>query len=200
MKKLLFIAACLLFIVGSIYFFSKESSARKAVDVPGNAAERRTSGTGSADTAEGKLPKRLFIPKLGVSADVEYVGMDEKGRMDVPKNDDNVAWYEPGYKPGIKGNAVMAGHLDRSTGAPAVFYRLDTLEKGDIIRVEEADGSELEFSVTKKAVYPDASFPLVEVFGPAPDERLNLITCEGSFNRTSRNYSHRTVIYAELTK
>lgn len=48
--------------------------------------------------------------------------MDAKGNMDIPKRDENVAWYQIGYYPGSKGNAVIAGHYDTATGSPAVFY------------------------------------------------------------------------------
>ena len=149
---------------------------------------------------EVTLPQKLIIPKLGIAAAVEYVGMDEKGNMDVPRNDNNVAWYELGFKPGAAGNSVMAGHLDTRTGAPAIFYQLDSLEKGDRIQIIGTDGSTKEFVVTHKQTYPYNAFPLVEVFGTSDKPRLNLITCEGRYNSSERNYSHRTVVYSELTQ
>lgn len=145
-------------------------------------------------------PQQLIIPKLGIVASVEYVGMDAKGNMDVPKQDENVAWYELGYKPGALGNSVIAGHFDTKTGAPAVFYRLETLEKGDSIQVIGTDGTENKFIVTQKHTYPYDMFPLIEVFGPADKPRLNLITCEGTYNSANRTYSHRTVVYSELSE
>lgn len=60
------------------------------------------------------------------------------------------------------------------------------------------DGSTMTFVVKKKAVYPAESFPLVQVFGPSEKPMLNLITCEGTYSREKRNYSHRTVIFSEL--
>jgi sortase A len=151
----------------------------------------------AAPPIEGKLPKLLVIPKLGVSAPVEYVGEDAKGNMDVPKADMNVAWYQPGFKPGSMGNAVMAGHLDTRTGAPAVFYKLATLHPGDPILINATDGTELTFIVVKVTTYPAGTFPLVDVFGPTGKVRLNLITCEGVY-KASQGYSHRTVVYSEL--
>jgi sortase A len=200
MKKPLFLAAILFLLGGGAYYFlAGNTSAGK--DTGTNGIPESVTGIQEKEQEQpgsGKQPKRLHIPKLGISAAVEYVGMDEKGRMDVPKNDDNVAWYELGYTPGTRGNAVMAGHLDRRSGAPAVFYNLEDLEVGDSIRVEAADGTEMAFTVTGKETYPDAAFPLVEVFGPSDTVRLNLITCEGSYNQSNRSYSHRTVVYSEL--
>ncbi len=143
-------------------------------------------------------PVTLSIPSLQVSAEVEYVGLDEKRHMDVPKHDMNVAWYELGYSPGEKGNAVMAGHLDTITGAPAIFYNLDRLRKGDTIIVHLSDDTEITFSVTHVAVYENENFPLAEVFGPHDKARLNLITCRGHYDSQAKNYSQRTVVYSEL--
>src|SRR6266849_8717779 len=68
-------------------------------------------------TTDTSLPKTISIPQINVSANIESVGMDKQGRMDIPQKADNVAWYNLGYKPGEKGNAVIDGHLDKQTGA-----------------------------------------------------------------------------------
>lgn len=198
MKKLLFIVGLILISVGIYLVVTGRSptlpDAKVVVDTPG------VKKTTAVSSEAAILPQKLIIPKLGIDAAVEYVGMDAKGNMDVPKNDNNVAWYELGFKPGSQGNSVIAGHLDTRTGAPAVFYKLETLEKGDRIQVIGTDGSEKEFIVTHKQTYPFNAFPLVEVFGSHEKPRLNLITCEGRYNSSERNYSHRVVIYSELVQ
>ena len=148
--------------------------------------------------AKTAAPVKLTIPKLGVATSVESVGMDKKGRMDVPQNADNVAWYSLGYKPGDRGNAVIAGHFDKVTGAPAVFYNIENLQTGDKIVTTDAKGKAITFSVVKITKYPYDGFPLQEVFGTSTKRRLNLITCEGQWNSKTKNYSHRTVVYAEM--
>src|SRR5476649_486493 len=65
-------------------------------------------------------PVFLEIPRFNIIANIESVAMDKEGRMDVPKKAEDVAWYNLGYTPGEKGNAVLDGHLDKSSGAPAV--------------------------------------------------------------------------------
>src|SRR5690606_31248842 len=110
-------------------------------------------------------PKTLVIPKLGVKTSIEHVGMDANGAMDVPKTWANVAWFSPGFQIGSKGSAVLAGHLDTKSGAPAVFYNLNRLQIGDQIKVEGADGKELTFRVINKATYDNSRFPIKEVFG-----------------------------------
>lgn len=143
-------------------------------------------------------PRILIIPKIEVEAEVEFVGLDGEGRMDVPQQVSNVAWFSLGAKPGEAGNAVIAGHLDDARGQPAVFYRLNSLNPGDEIMIVDNGGKSYKFQVIERVVYPTDSFPLEKIFGEGSKPRLNLITCEGTFNRLSRNYSHRTVIFSEL--
>jgi len=146
------------------------------------------------------IPKTLQIPKIKVSANVESVGMNSKGEMDVPKLDANVAWYNLGGKIGQAGNAVFAGHLDTKAGSPAVFWDLDKLNKGDDITATDQQGKTYTYEVVDKKVYADAQFPLQEVFGDTTKKRLNLITCEGTYDKSARNYSDRLVVYSEMVE
>src|SRR5947209_4775978 len=61
------------------------------------------------------LPTQLLIPAIHVDAPVEQVGTTEDGAMDVPKEWEDVGWFEKGYRPGQSGSAVVAGHLDSTT-------------------------------------------------------------------------------------
>lgn len=157
-----------------------------------------TSSGEDARVVEIGTPQTLSIPKINVNATVESVAQDNKGAMDIPKNSKNVAWYNLGPKPGASGSSVMAGHKDERDGSPSVFWDLKKLEKGDKIIVTDENGEEHTYSVTDKAEYPDANFPLQKVFNTPDKKMLNLITCEGTWNSATRNYSHRTVVYSEL--
>lgn len=145
------------------------------------------------------LPQTLSIPKLNVNAPIEHVGETAEGRMDVPKNDWNVAWYQHGPKPGERGNSVIAGHLDTATGS-AIFYRLSAMEPGDEFTVTDALGGSKTFVVDRKKTFPDNGFPIEEVFGSSGETMLNLITCEGSFNPSTQLYSDRLVVFGRLKK
>ncbi len=144
------------------------------------------------------LPVRLKIPTLRVDAAVEYVGLTPEGAMDVPKDYDNTAWYEPGTRPGEPGNAVIAGHVDSQTGK-AVFWDLGTLKPGDEVIVAGADGVERRFAVRAIEAYRRADAPLGRIFGPTSSARLNLITCdpESGFDRARREYGGNIVVYTE---
>lgn len=142
------------------------------------------------------LPVQLRIPAIGVDAYIEHVGLTEDLAMGVPSKTENVAWYKLGYRPGERGTAVIAGHLDTVTGAPAVFWRLESLEPGDEITVRGLDGIRRRFIVESRARYLYDEAPVQRIFGPAEAPRLALITCQGAWDRANRNYSHRVVVYA----
>lgn len=143
-------------------------------------------------------PLNISIPKINVSADIESVGQDSEGKMDVPEGVFNVGWYNLGFKPGEKGSAVMAGHLDTITGAPAVFYNISKLQAGDRIIVTDKKGKTLNFEVSGVQSYAFDKVPLQEVFTSTDKPRLNLITCVGTWDVGTRNYSERLVVYTEL--
>lgn len=143
-------------------------------------------------------PKRLRIPKLEVDTAVEHVGLDENQRMDVPAADENVAWYQYGPIPGETGSSVLAGHFDTRTGGPAVFYTLNQLDTGDQVTVQDDQGRERTFVVTKIATHQDSNFPIAEVFSDRSGKKLNLITCAGQFDQAAKNYQDRLVVYTQL--
>ena len=195
----------LVIVVAVLSVFSLISLVARLPKSVGNSEVRVTEKTENQEVVVGgeippevAYPEKLIIPKLNVRANVESVGEDDSGRMDVPKDDLNVAWWKYGAKPGGLGNAVLAGHLDTKIGDPAVFYELNNLEVGDEITVKDIENNTLTFIVSAKEIYIDDSFPLDEVFGATDKTRLNLITCTGYFDRGEKNYSDRLVVYSEL--
>jgi sortase (surface protein transpeptidase) len=149
---------------------------------------------------ETGVPKTLIISKIKVHAPIEAVGLDATGNMATPVNADNAGWYKLGYKLGQKGNAVFAGHYDKSTGAPAIFWNIPKLVVGDKIVVIDTVGKEYTYVISKKEKYPYNEFPIEKVFGAAAESQLNLITCQGSWNAKTKNYSERMVIFARLSQ
>ena len=140
-------------------------------------------------------PVRLFVPRLGVNAPIEQVGVTRQGNMDVPSGAETVGWYKLGPKPGEKGNAVISGHLDTLLG-PAVFWRLNELVQGDEIVVRDARAELRTFSVVRTQAYDAANAPLEEIFGSGSGVNLQLITCNGSWVEHKRSYDKRLVVFA----
>ncbi|WP_315906597.1 sortase [Priestia koreensis] len=148
---------------------------------------------------KGIVPARIQIPAIDVDADVEKVGLLESGAMDVPKKVNNVGWFEPGVRPGGKGNAVLAGHVDSKTG-PAIFFNLKKLKAGDEIILTDKYKNSLTFVVQDKESYLRDDAPLQKIFGPASESYLNLITCTGKFDRSVGTHQERLVVYTKLKK
>ncbi|OXS63654.1 LPXTG-site transpeptidase (sortase) family protein [Bacillus sp. V-88] len=154
--------------------------------------------TPEAVEEENKIkPTFLSIPKLGLEAPIKEFGLDKNGNMELPKNGKDVAWFEPGFQPGEKGNAVLAGHVDDKK-KPAVFFELKTLEPGDEIHLQGETGETLTFVVREKIAYDKDDAPLRKIFGPSEKRMLNLITCTGYFDHDIHNYVERLVVYTEL--
>jgi sortase (surface protein transpeptidase) len=145
-------------------------------------------------------PTRVEIPAIGVDATVEQVGLTPDRAMDVPKGWMNVGWYENGFYPGEPGNSVIAGHLDTSTGGPAVFWDLNQLIPGDEITVTYENGSRLTFVMVDNRVYNyDAQGAIIEsIFGKSLTPDLNLVTCDGAWDQGLATYAKRLVVFTTL--
>ncbi len=81
---------------------------------------------------------------------------------------------------------------------PPVFYNISKLEKVDKIEVIDDKGKILTFEIEKVTSYLYDKFPLQQVFADTSNKRLNLITCDGAWDKATKNYSKRTVIYSIL--
>lgn len=143
------------------------------------------------------LPKRITIPSINVEASIEYVGVDSDGAMDIPKDPGNVAWYAPGQRPGENGSAVIAGHYGWKNDIPVAFDNLYKLQKGDEITVQDEQGVITTFIVRESRSY-DPKADALDVFSSSDGKaHLNLITCEGAWNKFLKSYSKRLVVFAD---
>jgi sortase (surface protein transpeptidase) len=144
---------------------------------------------------EAAPPRRIRIPAIRVRARVVSLEREPDRTMETPKNFDNTGWYEPGSEPGERGPAVIAGHID-STSGPAVFYRLRGLKRGNLVRIKRADGSVVRFRVEGLERWPKAAFPTRRVFGKTRLAALRLVTCSGNFDPSTGHYVDNTIVYA----
>lgn len=143
------------------------------------------------------LPERLKIPKINVDAPVEQVGITPEGDMDVPKDPNNAGWYERGPRPGEKGSSVIAAHYGWRGGEAAAFDNLGKLQKGDKVYVEDETGATVTFVVREIRSY-DPNADASDVFGASDDKaHLNLITCQGAWDKTQESYSDRLVVFTD---
>ncbi|MHC5795690.1 sortase domain-containing protein [Lacisediminihabitans sp. FW035] len=151
-----------------------------------------------APSLAGIVATHLDIPSIGVSTDLETLGVDPSGILHPPTDFDRAGWFSGGVLPGQVGPAVIAGHLD-SAAKPAVFEHLPELAAGAGIVVRLSDGTAVDFTVASSSVVPKATFPTSAVYGPVPTPQLRLITCDGPFDRSTGHYTENLVVFATLS-
>ena len=151
----------------------------------------------AADDGTGAAPTRLRIPAIHVDTALEVLHLDASGALEAPRDYARAGWFAGAAVPGDVGPAVIAGHVDSTTG-PAVFFRLNQLRPGDVLEVAR-DGGWVGFRVVEVSRYPKDRFPTARVYGPTPDPQLRLITCSGAFDSAQRSYVDNTVVYAVAT-
>lgn len=162
-------------------------------------AASRTLTKEQAPNVRGK-PLRLRIPSLEINAAIHDVGVLKDGSMGIPEKPTDTAWYKYGPKPGEKGSAVIAGHLNWFYGAKGVFERLDTLKPGDTITTQDEHGVTTNFVVRRTGYYgheDDATDVFHSNDGIA---HLNLVTCAGSWNKFLQRYNKRLVVFTDEVK
>lgn len=167
---------------------------------PGTTASPAPPATGSAgSTLPRAKPVRLLIPEISVDAPFTDLAIGDKGQLQPPPAADTnlVGWYAKGVSPGEKGTSIIAGHVDTKT-SPAVFARLDQLDKGDKFRVERADGRTATFVVDDLETFAKDEFPSDRVYGDADRPEVRLITCAGDYDRKAKDYTDNLVVFAHL--
>ena len=143
------------------------------------------------------LPVRLKIPKIKVDSAFEYAGLTPQGAVEVPDNFANVVWFNLGPRPGEAGSSVITGHYGRKNGKASIFDNLYKLRKGDRIYIEDDQGVTISFIVRETRRYDQAA-AAANVFSSGDGKaHLNLITCEGYWNKTSKGYPKRLVVFTE---
>lgn len=142
-------------------------------------------------------PRKLYIPRLGLSAPIESSGIDGRGEMAMPSGREKVGWFKQGYLPGALGNSVLAGHSKHASG-PGAFHDIHTLVIGDEITVT-TDTSVMTFTVTGQKVMHADTTELEEVFGADQKAKVNLVTCTGPWNSTIKRFRDRLIVFSEFS-
>ncbi|MEP7167216.1 MAG: class F sortase [Candidatus Woesebacteria bacterium] len=144
-------------------------------------------------------PLRIQIPKMDIDTTIQSVGLTQDGAMDVPSITSDVGWFSFGPRPGEKGSAVIAGHLNGVDGSKGVFEELRSLEPGDSVFIEDDMGKRHAFIVRKSHTY-NAGDDVFEVFNQSEGIHLNLITCDGLWNIRTKSYTKSLVVFADSSE
>ncbi|TYB52758.1 class F sortase [Nonomuraea sp. PA05] len=145
-------------------------------------------------------PIRLVVKRLGINAPIQSVGLKKDGSIQVPPSENHnlVGWYRNMSTPGEVGPAVLLGHKDTRTRA-AVFARLPELKNGDTIEVKRQDKTTAVFTVGGVEQADKKTFPTQRVYGEQQNAQLHLITCGGTYDRTTGHYTDNVIVYATMT-
>lgn len=142
-------------------------------------------------------PKRMppakwtRIPKIEVDSPVVEAPL-EKGEWQAPKF---VAGHLEGTaNPGEVGNVALSGHVE-SIASGNVFARLKEVSVGDEV-ILVAGGNTLTYTVAEIKVLKNDDLAVVM---PTTEPVLTLITCTGTWNPLTRDYSERLVVVAKPT-
>jgi LPXTG-site transpeptidase (sortase) family protein len=150
----------------------------------------------------GETPFELIIPRIGVDATVNAFGLDSNLVPEVPRNGQEVAWYNWSSAPGTGSNAVLAGHVTWS--GPGVFYYLDQLGNGDQVLLRSGSGAELSYTVEENFLIDPNDSSALAVMAPTEDDTITMITCGGAYSPTGGpfggEYSDRRIVRARLSQ
>ena len=155
------------------------------------------SGVRDTNSKAKGLPVRLKIPAIGVDSAIEDAFITPDGRMDVPLGSVNVAWFALGPYPGQEGSAVIGGHFGIKDNVPFVFYKLHELKVGDKVYVVNDKDENIVFEVKSIKSFDrndDATTVFTSEDGLA---HLNLVTCEGIWNKVNNTYPQRLVVFTD---
>ncbi len=131
---------------------------------------------------------RILIPSIGVDSKVVEAQIKD-GEWQVPKF---VVGHLAGTAhPGQTGNGVYSGHVE-SISSGNVFANLAKVRVGDSIYLFTATEM-LRYRVIETKVVRNTD---VEVLKPTPEPRITLITCTGTWDLATRDYTHRLIVVA----
>jgi hypothetical protein len=157
-------------------------------------------GTGSGEAPTAGM--RMVIPRIGVNAPVNVRVVGPDGVMGKPNGKDDVIWYDfslfggMGGFPGVpRSNATFSGHVDYHPHFTAVFWDLRQLVPGDEIDVYLMDGTPVRY-VVQWAKWIDDTENFSGYAVKTGEEALTIVTCTGTFDPSTANYSNRLVVRA----
>jgi LPXTG-site transpeptidase (sortase) family protein len=145
-------------------------------------------------------PKKIRIPKIGIDSFVQQAGVDQNNQIAVPNNVHLAGWFVDSQKPGQNGLSIISGHVSGRT-TDGVFKELASLAPGDKFEVELGSGQVLQYTVVGLAsAKTEDSASLLFSQKPNIKSQLNLITCDGPFDRAANQYTERLILYSELNQ
>ena len=145
----------------------------------------------------------LLLPTARIRADIVSLGRTPSGALGAPDNPFVVGWFDLSANPGEAGNTILAGHrdyedIDGNIGV-GVCWELDRVQVGDQMVIRDVEQSiAWVYEVTESVVVDPSDPASLRYLTYSTEPIITLITCTGSFDSRTHNYSHRLVVVATL--
>jgi len=150
-------------------------------------------------TVEPEKPRYIRIPSIGVGTTrVLETGLTNGNEVDVPKSIYDTSWYDGSAKiTDDSGAMFVVGHYVGPNEA-GIFYNLEDLKNGNIIEIEQGDGTPSFFRVVEVTDYSIDNVDMAKALTSADPDKLglNLMTCGGGWDVGIQQYDRRTLVRA----
>ena len=145
----------------------------------------------------------LLVPSAGLKSSIVKVGRTHTGAMGSPDNPYVIGWLDSSATPGEAGNALLAGHRDfediEGNVGTGVCWELVNTVVGDQMIVRDNERNLYYVYTVTEAITVNPRDPAsARYLQNTDDSIITLITCEGSFNAETHQYSHRRVVVGVL--
>ncbi len=148
-------------------------------------------------TVAPEQPRYIRIPSIGVGTTrVLNTGLTADNEVDVPKGIYDTSWYNGSAKiTDEKGAMFVVGHYVGPNKA-GIFFNLEDMKKGNIVEIEQGDGTKSFFKVVEITDYSIDNVDMVKSLAPADPDKLglNLMTCGGGWDVGIQKYDRRTLV------
>jgi hypothetical protein len=154
-----------------------------------------TSAERPADWHGPSVPTDVRGPH-GFRARIVPVAAGRDGALNLPEDARSGAWWALGAPVGAaRGTVLVAGHVDTRREGLGVFAALHALRPGTEIEVTGANRHTYRYVISARRTYPRQALPR-DLFSRAGPHRLALVTCTGTYDRTTGGYDRNLVLYA----
>lgn len=146
---------------------------------------------------QDRRPVQVRVPGVRGAAPVQTRTTDPvDGGLDLPEDAATVAWWGSGSGPGDDaGSIVLAAHVSYR-GRTGPFTDLAGVERGAVVVVTSADGSEHRYVVEGVRSAPKDALDREALFRTTGPEQLALVTCGGEYDPQTRSYASNVVLTA----
>jgi LPXTG-site transpeptidase (sortase) family protein len=152
----------------------------------------------AAHAAPADQARYVYLPSINAEARVMSAGINSKGKIDVPKNVNDAAWYDGSAKPGQEGQVLLSGSTSFASTYRSVFDNVSKLQIGDRITVELGDGKMVNYRiVSNETLAADKVDTKKSLDVPDGATRgLTLMICTGKFDYRTGSSDTRVIISA----